>query len=71
VTLLVDRSLALRRDRPDVVPEVDALARALREGETVVTTGLVLQELLQGFLGARNFERVAQLHPLRLWRHSS
>jgi predicted nucleic acid-binding protein len=56
VTLFVDTSvwsLALRRDRPDAVPEVHALARALRGGETVVTTGLVLQELLQGFHGAR------------------
>jgi predicted nucleic acid-binding protein len=56
LTLFVDTSvwsLALRRDRPPVVPEVDALARALEDGEQIVTTGLVLQEILQGFHGAR------------------
>ena len=47
-------SLALRRDRPADVPEVDALERALEEGELVTTTGLVYQELLQGFHGPRD-----------------
>lgn len=47
-------SLALRRDRPPGVPEVDALERALAEGELVTTTGLVYQELLQGFHGPRD-----------------
>ena len=50
--LLVDTSvwsLALRRDHPPDLPEVAALARALEGGELVVTTGLILQELLQGF----------------------
>lgn len=46
-------SLALRRDRPPNVPEVAALAEALGSGAIVVTTGLVLQELLQGFHGPR------------------
>jgi len=41
-------SLALRRDAPPDVPEVDQLRRALEAG-TVYCTGLVLQELLQGF----------------------
>lgn len=57
MTLFVDTSvwsLALRRDRPGDLPEVERLANALRGGETVVTTGLVLQELLQGFHGARD-----------------
>lgn len=31
-----------------------ALVRALEAGETVVTTGLVLQELLQGFSGPKD-----------------
>jgi predicted nucleic acid-binding protein len=63
VTLFVDTSvwsLALRRDRPDDLPEIRKLAEALRGGETVVTTGLVLQELLQGFHGARDAERIVE-----------
>jgi predicted nucleic acid-binding protein len=46
-------SLAFRRDRPTNAPEVGALMRAIDEGEIIVTTGLVLQELLQGFVGPR------------------
>lgn len=47
-------SLALRRDRPPQTPQIAALGAAIESGETIVTTGLVLQELLQGFEGARN-----------------
>jgi hypothetical protein len=56
VSLFVDTSvwsLALRRDQGVASPEVDALRHALEAGETVVTTGLILQELLQGFSGPR------------------
>jgi predicted nucleic acid-binding protein len=56
VTLLVDTSvwsLALRRDAPASSPEVLALADALAGTDVVVTTGLVLQELLQGFTGPK------------------
>jgi predicted nucleic acid-binding protein len=63
MSLLVDTSvwsLALRRDRPPSAPEVDFLRRALDTGETVVTTGLVLQELLQGFQGPRAAERIIE-----------
>ena len=55
MTLFVDTSvwsLALRRDTVPDVAEVDALKRALQGEEIVVTTGLVLQELLQGFAGS-------------------
>jgi len=55
MTVLVDssvRSLALRRDADDTGPEVQALTDALH-GDVVVTTGLVLQELLQGFSGPK------------------
>lgn len=47
-------SLALRRDSPPDLPEVRHLQRSLESG-TVICTGLVLQELLQGFVkpGAR------------------
>ena len=40
-------SLALRRDAPPALPEVSQLRRALDAG-AVYSTGLVLQELLQG-----------------------
>ncbi|MFN8823216.1 MAG: PIN domain-containing protein [Betaproteobacteria bacterium] len=54
MTLLVDTSvwaLALRRDGASTAPEVRALQEALAGSDAVVTTGLVLQELLQGFNG--------------------
>jgi hypothetical protein len=46
-------SLALRRDAPAQSPEVLGLASAIEAGTQIVTTGLVLQELLQGFAGPR------------------
>jgi hypothetical protein len=46
-------SLALRRDVPAPTPEVGILGEALRRGQDVHTTGLVLQELLQGFAGPK------------------
>ena len=52
--LLVDTSvwsLALRRDVVGPQPEVRHLEQALLGAQAVVTTGLVLQELLQGFSG--------------------
>jgi predicted nucleic acid-binding protein len=61
VRLFVDTSvwsLALRRDRPPDVPEVQALAHALEAGELVLTTGLVLQELLQGFRGPKTAREI-------------
>ena len=56
MTLLVDTSvwsLALRRDAESSEPEVQHLKEALLGADVVVTTGLVLQELLQGFSGAK------------------
>ncbi len=56
MTLFVDTSvwsLAFRRDAVSDASEVRALRRALEVGEIVVTTGLILQELLQGFAGPR------------------
>jgi predicted nucleic acid-binding protein len=56
VTLFVDTSvwsLALRRDVVPDVPEIAALKLALSSGQSIATTGLVLQELLQGFNGPR------------------
>jgi predicted nucleic acid-binding protein len=56
MTLFVDTSVwsrALRRDSPPGAPEILALREALDGGATIVTTGLILQELLQGFAGPR------------------
>lgn len=56
MSLLVDTSvwsLAFRRDNASVVPEVQALGHALEGADQVFTTGLVLQELLQGFAGPK------------------
>lgn len=76
MTLLVDTSvwsLALRRDGSATEPAVRALADALAGGDAVVTTGLVLQELLQGFNGPRaasaiieRFQVLPLIHPDRL-----
>lgn len=57
MSLFVDTSvwsLAFRRDAPPASKPVRELARALESGETIVTTGLVLQELLQGFSGPKD-----------------
>lgn len=51
-------SLALRRDGPAASPEVRTLIQAIRTGETLLTTGLVLQELLQGFSGPKDREQI-------------
>jgi predicted nucleic acid-binding protein len=51
-------SLAFRRDSPSSTVEVRALVQSIEAGETILTTGLVLQELLQGFSGPRNREQI-------------
>ncbi len=56
MNLFVDTSvwsLAFRRDRPSEAPETAALRRALHGEDMVLTTGLILQELLQGFSGPK------------------
>lgn len=56
MTLFVDTSvwsLALRRDGESDAPQVTALRSALEGEDIIVTTGIVLQELLQGFAGPR------------------
>ena len=75
MTLFVDTSvwsLAFRRDAVPDIPEVRALAAALADGGAVVTTGLVLQELLQGFAGPKQaadlverFTAIAMISPTR------
>ena len=68
MSLLVDTSvwsLAFRRDAEVLTPEVKTLQQALEGADQVFTTGLVLQELLQGFAGpkarAQLVERFAAL----------
>ena len=61
MNLFVDTSvwsLALRRDTPSSETEVSYLSEALEGGAQVFTTGLVLQELLQGFSGPRNRQAI-------------
>ena len=61
MSLFVDTSvwsLAFRRDAPSTTPETRELVRAIAAGEELFTTGLVLQELLQGFSGPRARDRI-------------
>lgn len=63
MTLLVDTSvwsLAFRRSVDSAAPQVEALRAALGGGEPIVTTGLILQELLQGFSGPRARKDIVQ-----------
>ncbi|MCD6675337.1 MAG: PIN domain-containing protein [Burkholderiaceae bacterium] len=63
MTLLVDTSvwsLALRCDIEASEPEVVYLDDALSGAEVIVTTGLVLQELLQGFSGAKAHAQIVE-----------
>jgi predicted nucleic acid-binding protein len=63
VTLFVDTSvwsLALRRDASTAEPEVQRLKDALMGADVVVTTGMVLQELLQGFSGPKSREQIVE-----------
>jgi predicted nucleic acid-binding protein len=61
LSLFVDTSvwsLALRRDSLSSSTQVRTLVRAIETGETILTTGLVLQELLQGFSGPKAREQI-------------
>ena len=53
-------SLALRRDVHATEPAVERLRVALESGEGVFTTGLVLQELLQGFSGPKARDAIVE-----------
>jgi predicted nucleic acid-binding protein len=61
LSLFVDTSvwsLAFRRDAPASANERRELVRAIEADEDLVTTGLVLQEILQGFSGPRDREQI-------------
>lgn len=56
MSLFVDTcvwSLAFRRDGHTAEPEVRFLTDAIETGQSIYSTGLVLQELLQGFSGPK------------------
>jgi len=61
LNVLVDTSvwsLALRRDVPSSGPEVRFLRSALAGDASVFTTGVILQELLQGIRGPKGREAI-------------
>ena len=63
MSLFVDTSvwsLALRPDEPAGRAEVGMLVRAVESGEMLLTTGLALQELLQGFAGPKSRSEIVE-----------
>jgi predicted nucleic acid-binding protein len=63
VNVLVDTSvwpLAFRRDTPPDAPEMKTLTRCLERQDILFTTGVILQELLQGFRGPKQRERLIE-----------
>jgi predicted nucleic acid-binding protein len=63
VSLLVDTSvwsLVLRRDGDPDRPEALALRAALERSDAIYVTGLILQEILQGFAGPKTRDRIIE-----------
>lgn len=63
MNLFVDTSvwsLALRRDAPPRHAGVQLLHKALLAGDGIFITGIVLQELLQGFHGPKDRKRIIE-----------
>lgn len=63
MNVLVDTSvwsLALRRDIPPNVKETQILARCLECQDVLFSTGIIVQELLQGFRGPKQRERLIE-----------
>ena len=63
MTLFADTNVwsdMYRRDVAATSAEARALVSAINTGQTVVTAGLVLQELLEGFHGPRSREGILQ-----------
>jgi predicted nucleic acid-binding protein len=61
VNILVDTSvwsLALRSSGGPISPKVVLLGDCLDRGDEIMTTGLVIQELLQGFNGPKQAKRI-------------
>jgi predicted nucleic acid-binding protein len=63
VNVLVDTSvwsLALRRDASPDIKEIEILTRCLQRQDVLFTTGLIIQELLQGFRGPKQRDRILE-----------
>ncbi len=63
MNILVDTSVwssALRRDIPAGSREVERLKAALDGEDAIFTTGLILQELLQGFSGPKSRSKILE-----------
>ena len=63
MNVLVDTSvwsLALRRDVPPDIKETQILARCLERQDVLFSTGIIVQELLQGFRGPKQRERLIE-----------
>lgn len=63
MNVLVDTSvwsLALRRDAPPDIKAVQILSRCLNRQDVLLTTGIIVQELLQGFRGPKQRERIIE-----------
>jgi hypothetical protein len=59
VNVLVDTSvwsLALRRDAPPNIQGIRILTRCFERHDAIYTTGIIVQELLQGFRGPKQRE---------------
>jgi len=63
VNVLVDTSvwsLALRRDAPPDIKQTRILARCIERKDALLSTGIIIQELLQGFRGPRQQDRIIE-----------
>ena len=63
MNVLVDTSvwsLALRRDASPDIRETQILARCLERHDALFSTGIIVQELLQGFRGPKQRERLIE-----------
>jgi hypothetical protein len=72
MSLLVDTSvwsLAFRRESPPGSPDDSALRAALQGGEQVFISGLVFQDVLQGFAGPKRGLQVPNIES-SLWSAS-
>ncbi len=61
MSVLVDTSvwsLALRRDGPKSSAPVKLLTKLIEDDSEIYVTGIILQELLQGFVGAKAQEAI-------------
>ena len=53
-------SLALRRDAPPNIKEIRILTRCFERQDVLFSTGIIVQELLQGFQGPKQRERLIE-----------